>query len=157
MKRFLLVLPVALVVAVMALAVAVPAFAQADVEPKECFGSSDPDFTSESCNHSVTTPSGNRNNHSRSVDEFDGVIARSSVQFNAKPARDNGSDRSKGTGPVPKHCSSFTSEQGIVETLCDHVVTTPSGNTNVNSRYAAVVPNCEVLRLKSNYHTKPGR
>jgi hypothetical protein len=61
MRRIVLVLALA---ALFMLVLAVPAFAQAEVLPKECFGSTDPFQTSESCNHITSTPSGNRNNHS---------------------------------------------------------------------------------------------
>ena len=159
MKRVLSVLTVALVMVVMALVVAVPAFAQAQVDPKSCFIDTFSGITFEFCNHVVSTPSGNRNNHSKfATQTADGSkIEHGSDQFNAKPARENGPDLSRRAGPVPKHCSRSTSEQGIIETLCEHVVTTPSGNTNVSSRSVAVVPNGEVLRDRFSDHFKPVR
>jgi hypothetical protein len=55
MGRIILVVALA---AVFVLVEAVPAFARATVEPKECFSSTDPDpefgFTSEFCNHIVS-------------------------------------------------------------------------------------------------------
>ncbi|MDQ3863451.1 MAG: hypothetical protein M3317_08130 [Actinomycetota bacterium] len=158
MKRVSMIVTVALVMVVMALVVAVPAFAQAQVDPKSCSSDTFQEITFEYCNHVVSTPSGNRNNHSTFATETaDGKIEHGSDHFHAKPARENGPDLSRGAGPVPKHCSRSTSEQGIIETFCDHVVTTPSGITNINSRYVAVLPDGEVLRDNYNDHIKPVR
>jgi hypothetical protein len=154
-RRVLLGFTVALLTAVMAVVVAVPAFAQAQVEPKACSSDNSPEITFEYCNHVVTTPSGNRNNHSKFATEIAGrKIEHGSAQFNAKPARENGPDLFRGAGALPKNCTRSTSEQGI-ETFCEHIVTTPSGNTNYTSRDVAVFPDGEVLRLSFNDHSKP--
>jgi hypothetical protein len=84
-RRIILVFALA---ALLVLVVAVPAFAGAEVVPKECGTFTDPSVTTEFCNHSVTTPSGNRNNHSTVEDEFaNGETFRTKESFHAKPPR----------------------------------------------------------------------
>jgi hypothetical protein len=80
-RRIILVFALA---ALLVLVVAVPAFAGAQVF-KECGTFTDPQATTEFCNHGVTTPSGNRNNHSKVETEFaNGETIRTKDSFHAK-------------------------------------------------------------------------
>lgn len=84
MKRILVMLAV---VALLMVALAAPAFAQAN-RFKECGSFSDEGFSFEFCDHGVRTPSGNENYVFRSKFTEEGFgTGRSTSTFHFKPAR----------------------------------------------------------------------
>ena len=86
MRRILLVLSVAAVMAAMMVASAMPAFAQAVVTPKQCSEHEFEDVSERYCFHDVQTPSGNNNGHYTYDISYPGVDERFKGHYHVKPA-----------------------------------------------------------------------
>ena len=86
MKRMLLVMSVAALMAALLVAIAAPAFAQAVVTPKQCSEHEFEDVSERYCFHDVQTPSGNNNGHYTYDISYPGVDERFKGHYHVKPA-----------------------------------------------------------------------
>ncbi len=87
MRRLLLVMSVAALMAAMVTVTAVPAFAQAVVTPKQCSEHEFEDVSERYCFHDVQTPSGNNNGHYTYDISYPGVDDRFKGDYHYKPAK----------------------------------------------------------------------